>query len=1354
MKIISPPFFSSLALSIGLSLGFNHLTHAQSSLTTSAQTDTSSTQCTPAKTGNPCLSPASAPQINIGAGNPIHLVTGNKFQQENDLYMRASGLEIVRYYNSTSTAASEWGAGWRGSYSTRLYKMGERWQILTDDGRRIMFHAPKQGIEQDGVLKQQELGDQSSAPIAQAVEPAYGQLIWTQDRTWVWVTSDSVVRTFNAEGYLIHQLIPAYQAVYIERLAATGPQATIITRVRGGDESLLYHYEDIENQARLVRIDSPLGVFSYQHDKPSGYSHYRLSKVIRSDQWQRLYHYEAEHQGNAEPTQRTPKTQVELDSVSTIIQDLTTPQPPNPYLLTGISLSTPEQKNLRVNTWAYDTQGRAIYSSVGLQGEDELYLNYIHSPDTVNTKGLTQVRDKAGNLTEIYTTQKAGQYLVEKVTGYGCYLCPAVGTEASYDSAGRMISINGHQIKRDIDGQVEQIIVPHPSWGPLTLDYDKDHRVKAWHSPATGKETIDYNDKGQIERRILTNGTSYRYTYWDTGEIKRKLAKRKYQKSDRIRLRKKDTFMGGGISSGNSSYHFQRQNKDYPYLHYSTSQRVNHNITYNQTYIVTPRSAYEVNYQLPEFGDITRHYYPDRAVKSIQYTPLQEKQKTLVEVQDSLIKYGNDLELSQHNLLPNLSLWLLKNKSETLWYQLVMQDHEGRVLSEAYTIPKQKVQEHSNYLYDKQSRLVAAQAEISSPSKNDKHEYYYAWNNDGSSLAYSHNDLTSKPSIQRDASGLPTQIANRTLRYNYHNRIESVEENGGSIADYSYDVTGRRNAKNFNDKRILYFYLGNKLVGEWTTDKANEIKYQNSRTPVTFNANIHRRYIYAGDLAIAFIDYPVGSTAWKQGSYNMPLPVNKNDYTLFYIHNNHIGQPIMVTDQQQNIRWLARYSPTGEAEILQADIEFNLRSPGQYFDAETGWHDNYYRSYDPRAGHYLEPDPLGPLSINDPFGYAAQQPRRFIDPQGLLLFAFDGTTNKESSNTNVLKMFRLYDDEKYYIEGPGALSEESFRDVWTGALFNSTAAKIIEQQKQNFLKKIGQTATHYDETIPIDILGFSRGAMLGMSFANFIKEHTNKGYFSYQEPQIDKTKSTWPAHIVTHTACIDMRFIGLFDTVSQTGPMGIANGTLDYTASDEWGLIAHAVALNEYRSLFPLTTYQNSQYVVEQPFIGNHSDLGGVLIQGDKTDKDNPHPDKLYGDLGNIPLAWIYTQAQSIGVPLKELHTVAAIEGSALDKVMNPVMHNTYGDFETVVIQDRDIQNPSTNVRLMVQHDNEKLGVVERRSHAQEADLKHYSRFASGLHPFYVGIYGLIDATEYLDWLGDTIGWTAPLEVVPFQPTK
>src|SRR3546814_14806287 len=88
-----------------------------------------------------------------------------------------------------------------------------------------------------------------------------------------------------------------------------------------------------------------------------------------------------------------------------------------------------------------------------------------------------------------------------------------------------------------------------------------------------------------------------------------------------------------------------------------------------------------------------------------------------------------------------------------------------------------------------------------------------------------------------------------------------------------------------------------------------------------------------------------------------------------------LGAPRAVTDANQAIRWLAAYTPTGEATRIAGDLTLNVRLPGQMFDHATGWHDNLLRTYSPQLGHYLEPDPLGPLPANQAFGYRSEERR-------------------------------------------------------------------------------------------------------------------------------------------------------------------------------------------------------------------------------------------------------------------------------------------------------------------------------------------------------------------------------------------
>ena len=85
----------------------------------------------------------------------------------------------------------------------------------------------------------------------------------------------------------------------------------------------------------------------------------------------------------------------------------------------------------------------------------------------------------------------------------------------------------------------------------------------------------------------------------------------------------------------------------------------------------------------------------------------------------------------------------------------------------------------------------------------------------------------------------------------------------------------------------------------------------------------------------------------------------------------------------QNIVWNAEYEPFGKANITTETVTNNTRFPGQYYDQETGLYYNYFRYYDPSIGRYITSDPIGLAGGINTYGYVAQNPLRYTDPQGL-----------------------------------------------------------------------------------------------------------------------------------------------------------------------------------------------------------------------------------------------------------------------------------------------------------------------------------------------------------------------------------
>jgi hypothetical protein len=146
----------------------------------------------------------------------------------------------------------------------------------------------------------------------------------------------------------------------------------------------------------------------------------------------------------------------------------------------------------------------------------------------------------------------------------------------------------------------------------------------------------------------------------------------------------------------------------------------------------------------------------------------------------------------------------------------------------------------------------------------------------------------------------------------------------------------------------------------------------------------------------------------------------------------------------------------------------------------------------------------------------------------------------------------------------------------------------------------------------VDIVGFSRGAALAISFAN---------------------------EIASKIPDQPIRFIGVFDVVGQFGAPGKhLNAGHVLTLPSNVQTCRHAMALDESRELFTLTRLcdKNGNHgdpLVELWFRGVHSDVGGGN-----------------GNLGLnwIALHWMFLNAQRAGLPIEQAAIDKNLAGKGL----------------------------------------------------------------------------------------------------------
>jgi RHS repeat-associated protein len=200
------------------------------------------------------------------------------------------------------------------------------------------------------------------------------------------------------------------------------------------------------------------------------------------------------------------------------------------------------------------------------------------------------------------------------------------------------------------------------------------------------------------------------------------------------------------------------------------------------------------------------------------------------------------------------------------------------------------------------------------------------------------------------------ETTNGPVRYAYDSRDQLVHvDTLRGQWEAEYDVLGRRTRKIWAGQTTEFFWNSDQLIAE-----------------VDPNGRL-RLYIYPDPLALTpflFLDYD---------SIDAPPELCRR----YFVFANQIGTPCLIEDEKGAEVWRARVEPFGRAEIASgATLEFNLRFPGHYFDAELSLHYNRFRYYDPALGRYLQSDPWGIAGGPNVYGYRLN-PLLQVDVRGL-----------------------------------------------------------------------------------------------------------------------------------------------------------------------------------------------------------------------------------------------------------------------------------------------------------------------------------------------------------------------------------
>jgi RHS repeat-associated protein len=297
-------------------------------------------------------------------------------------------------------------------------------------------------------------------------------------------------------------------------------------------------------------------------------------------------------------------------------------------------------------------------------------------------------------------------------------------------------------------------------------------------------------------------------------------------------------------------------------------------------------------------------------------------------------------------------------------------DKNGRIISKTETV--EGATSNYAYTYDSTGRLLTVSKDSSLVEEYQydsvgrrTYEMNVLKGISGRTFDYSDEDLlrvAGDISYQYDPDGFlttKTQGANIT-HYNYSSRGElmSVTLPDGRLIEYINDPLGQRIAKKVDGsvvEKYLWHGLGRLLaVYDGSNNLIIRFEYADSRMPVTMTT--------------------LGTT--------------------YYLTYDQVGSLRVVADATGNVTKSIDYESFGNI-INDTNPTFSLPFgfAGGLHDRDTGLVRFGFRDYDPETGRWTAKDPIL-FEGGDPdlYGYVANNPVNFADPEGTILIEIAGAT--------------------------------------------------------------------------------------------------------------------------------------------------------------------------------------------------------------------------------------------------------------------------------------------------------------------------------------------------------------------------
>ncbi|WP_325087978.1 RHS repeat-associated core domain-containing protein [Burkholderia contaminans] len=236
----------------------------------------------------------------------------------------------------------------------------------------------------------------------------------------------------------------------------------------------------------------------------------------------------------------------------------------------------------------------------------------------------------------------------------------------------------------------------------------------------------------------------------------------------------------------------------------------------------------------------------------------------------------------------------------------------------------------------------------------------------------------SYPSIQCKEGNRLTAASHSLFRYDDRNRLAEEVCGNNQRTAYRYNSMDLLVEVRWSDRNDVwaaeYDGLCRRTTRTLGTDHVNYYWDRDRLAAELCPGGALRLYVYADETALVpfmFIDYD---------SPNAPIESGR----AYYVSVNQVGLAERIEDEARRTVWRAQnIDPYGMVTVADGgEIEYKLRFPGHYYDAETDLHYNRFRTYSPALGRYLQPDPAGQSGGVNLYAYASN-PLVEVDILGL-----------------------------------------------------------------------------------------------------------------------------------------------------------------------------------------------------------------------------------------------------------------------------------------------------------------------------------------------------------------------------------